>query len=304
MWLRRPLSATRQAVLMFVLAIGLVAPAKAMDTDHLAHIALQEEQKLNARLGMAVIDTGSGETWSYRGAERFPLNSTHKAFLCAAILAKADKAELRMEQPVAIDPAKLVSYSPVTEKVPSGGQLTLRQLCAAAVSISDNSAANLLAQVIGGPPAYTAFMRSVGDNVSRLDRPEPDLNTALPGDPRDTTTPLAAASSLRNILFGDVLSARARAELTQWMREDQVADALLRSGLPQGWAIADKTGAGANGARSIVAAIWPPQQPPVVVTIYITETSASMPEADAAIARIGAALGTALQPVPPPPPSR
>jgi len=288
------------ALALLLAASGLRA-APALNETLLETAVRHEEAMLRARLGMAVLDTQSAGRWAYRGDERFPLASTHKAFLCGAVLAMADRGEVSMRQTLAIDPAKLLSWSPVTGQAPPGGRLSLGDLCAAAVSHSDNSAANLLSDAIGGPSALTAFLRSIGDRQTRLDRQEPDLNEAAPGDPRDTTTPLAAAASLEKLLLGDALSAPARAALHGWMEGDRVADALLRAGLPAGWRIADKSGAGGHGARSIIALIRPPARPAVVVAIYIAETDAPMPVADAAIARLGRALAEALVPSPRPP---
>ena len=270
-------------------------PAYAMDAGILDFAVAQEETTLQARVGVAVIDTGSGLTWQYRGNERFPLNSTHKAFACAAVLAQADSRTLSLDLAVPVDHTALVAYSPVTEKVPPGGTLSLRELCRAAVSVSDNTAANLALNAIGGAPTLTAFMRSIGDDETRLDRREPELNEATPGDVRDTTTPLAAARSLRKLLLGDVLSAPARDELTQWMLGDQVADALLRAGLPKDWRIADKSGAGDHGSRSIIAVVWPPKRSAVIIAVYITQTAAPMSARNQAVTRIGSALAKALQ---------
>ncbi|GAB3215907.1 MAG: Beta-lactamase [Pseudomonadota bacterium] len=266
-----------------------------MDTGILDLAVTQEETTLQARVGVAVIDTDSGLTWQHRGDERFPLNSTHKAFSCAAVLAQADRHKLNLEQAIPIERTALVTYSPVTERVPPGGTLTLRELCRAAVSISDNTAANLALDAIGGARTFTAFMRSIGDDKTRLDRREPELNEATPGDARDTTTPIAAARSLQTLLLDGVLSAPARNELTQWMLGDQVADALLRAGLPRDWQIADKSGAGGHGSRSIIAVVWPPKRSAVIVAIYITQTAASMSASNQAVSRIGSALAKALQ---------
>lgn len=280
---------------LLVCAEILCTSAHALNTDVLAQAVVREEKRLHARIGMAVIDTGSGQTWQHRGQERFPLNSTFKAFACAAVLAQVDRHQLRLDAAVPVNHAALVSYSPVTQKVPQGGTMRLFELCEAAVSISDNTAANLVLDAIGGTTALTAFMRSMGDEVTRLDRREPNLNEATPGDVRDTTTPLAAAQSLRMLLLGNVLSSTGRAQLTQWMLDDQVADALLRAALPDAWRIADKSGAGGHGSRSIIAVIWPPEHAPIVVAIYVTQTPARMSASNQAIARLGAKLVKALR---------
>jgi beta-lactamase class A len=273
-----------------IAAALLSTPAGALDSARLTAAVRAEEQVLQARVGMAVADANTGETWHYRGDERFPLNSTHKVFACAALLARVDERSLSLDQAVSIHHAMLVPYSPVTEQSLAPRTLSWGQLCQAAVSHSDNTAANAVIDAIGGPSGLTAFMRSIGDGETRLDRREPELNEAIPGDLRDSTTPSAIVASLAKVLLGDVLSASSRAELTQWMADDQVAGALLRAALPAGWKIADKTGAGGYGSRSIIAVIWPPSRRALVVAIYVTQTSAARPASDQAIARIGAAL--------------
>ena len=162
------------------------------------------------------------------------------------------------------------------------------------MSYSDNTAANVVFDAIGGATGFNAYMRSIGDEETQLDRKEPELNEGTPGDVRDTTTPNAMVNSLRKILLGDALSVSSRSELTQWMLDDQVAGALLRASLPSDWKIADKTGAGGYGSRSIVAVIWPPSKQPLVTGIYITQTKASMQASNQAIARIGAVFKDAI----------
>lgn len=261
--------------------------AAALEQGALTHAVQEEEQILKARIGVAVIDSATGKTISYRGDERFPLNSTHKAFLCAALLSQVDQGERFLANPVTIDRSQLVDYSPVTEKHLAPARMTWQQLCSAAVSYSDNTAANLIAGAVGGPAGMTNLFRRWGDEISRLDRYEPALNEATPGDPRDTTTPLAISATLRRLVTGNLLSRNGKKQLIAWMVEDKVADALLRAALPPGWRIADKTGAGGYGSRSIVAVVWPPDNTPLIVAIYITQTDATLNESNAAIARLG-----------------
>jgi Beta-lactamase class A len=279
-----------------VVASFIPAHVFAIDTTKLIEAVQAEENALQARVGMAVFDVNTGTTWQYRGDERFPLNSTHKIFSCAALLAKIDEKSLSLDQSVSISKEMLVTYSPITEKSLSPETSTLGKICQAAVSHSDNTAANVVFDAIGGSTGFNAYMRSIGDEQTRLDRKEPELNEGTPGDVRDTTTPNAIVSSLRKILLGDGLSASSRSGLTQWMLDDQVAGALLRASLPSDWQIADKTGAGGYGSRSIVAAIWPPSKQPLVVGIYITQTKASMQASNQAIARIGAVLKETVAP--------
>lgn len=287
----KPQTLSRTTILIAVIlaAISPIA-AYALNSAKLLQAVQAEESALQARIGMAVIDTNTGSTWDYRGDERFPLNSTHKTFTCAALLAKVDQQALSLNQPVSISKEMLVAYSPITEKPLSAQTMTLGALCQAAVSYSDNTAANLAFEAIGGSAGFNTFMRSLGDEQTRLDRKEPDLNEATPGDLRDTTSPKAIVRSLKKILLDDGLSASSQATLKQWMLDDQVASALLRAALPANWKIADKTGAGGHGSRSIIAVIWPPSKQPLVVAIYVTQTTAPMTDSNKAVARIGAML--------------
>ena len=276
--------------LVTLAALTFALPARAFDEAGPLAAVQAEEARLNARIGVAVLDKADGKLFRYRADERFPLDSTHKAFTCAALLAKADRGEASMQRRVVFVSTDIVAYSPVTQNRIAPDAMSLNEICEAAVSQGDNTAANLILQVLGGPAVITAYFRSLGDAQSRLDREEPDLNEGASGDARDTTTPASAVADLDKILLGDALKPASRERLKQWMIGDRVAGALLRKALPEDWAIADKTGAGDNGSRGIVAALWPPGRGPLVVAIYITQTSATLPERDAAIARIGAAL--------------
>lgn len=273
----------------------VAAQASEMDNARLAAVAQQEEQTLKARIGVAVIDTDTSHVASYRGNERFPLNSTHKALLCGMLLNEQEKGKLRLTERTQFDRAALVTYSPISEKFVAPADMSWQQLCSAAISYSDNTAANLIAEKLGGPAAVTRFFALLGDKVTRLDRHEPELNSAIPGDVRDTTTPLAVSETLRKLTLGEVLTPASRAQLLQWMHDDKVADALLRSVLPAGWRIADKTGAGEYGSRSIVSVVWPENGKPLIVSVYVTQTEATLAQSNAAIARIGKAIFAAVR---------
>lgn len=246
--------------------------------------------RLKARVGLAIRDTGSGRTWLRSADARFPMASTFKALACAALL-----AEGRTEQTVRLTRAELLPHSPVTERR-VGEEMTLGDLCAATLATSDNAAANRVLAAIGGPAGLTAFLRGLGDTTTRLDRTEPTLNEGRPGDPRDTTTPAAMMRTLETLALGNGLSAPERAQLVDWMRDNAVAGALLRAGLPGDWQVADRSGAGGAGSRGIIAVLWPPGRAPLVAAIYITGTSASLEARDAAIADIGRALAASLPP--------
>ncbi|WP_095148377.1 class A beta-lactamase [Pseudomonas sp. Irchel s3a18] len=274
----------------------LITVAKHETDDPLSRTLTEIETHLNARLGATIIDTESGKVWSHRADERFPMTSTFKAFACAGLLARIDAGKEDPNRRVVVHEDDLVTYSPVTEQRVGGDGMTLSELCEAAMSMSDNTAANIILGTLGGPDGFTRFMRSLGDDITRLDRWETALNEAMPDDPRDSTTPEAIARSLQELVLGTKLSPSSRQQLENWLVGNKVGGPLLRAGLPANWRIADRTGAGGYGSRSIVAVIWPPERKPAVVAIYITETEASMDERNAGIAEIGRMLATLLGP--------
>ncbi|MFV0349052.1 MAG: class A beta-lactamase [Halodesulfovibrio sp.] len=282
-------------VAVVVCLVLLRANAYAFDSGTLRDAVMKEEKRIGARIGVAMLDTKDGASFEYRGSERFPINSTHKAFLCGALLQQVDNRILSLADTAVIHEGDLVTYSPVTEKYLAPKTITYSELCRAAVSYSDNTAANVIVDKIGGVAAFNRFMQSLGDSVTRMDRKEPEINEGIPGDLRDTTTPSAAAASLNAMFFGTILSADSAGLLVEWMKGDAVANALLRKSLPAGWSIADKTGAGGNGSRSIIAVVYPAGKSPWVVSIYIAETKATMAERNESIARLGQVLFPVMQ---------
>ncbi|PMR77945.1 class A beta-lactamase [Halomonas endophytica] len=259
--------------------------------------ARQTEARLDARVGLAIYDTGSGASWLYNADERFPMASTFKVLACGALLARSDAGYENRNRLVPIVQSDLVTYSPVTEGW-LGQEVSLDALCAATMRTSDNTAANKVLEALGGPDAVTAFLRSIGDEVTRLDRWETELNEATPGDLRDTTTPAAMANSLQRLLLGDALSPSAKATLTEWLVGNEVGEPLLRAGIPDDWHIGDRTGAGGHGSRGVVAIVWPPERAPLIAAIYITQTEASMEQRNEAIATIGRALAKTVRATP------
>ena len=268
-------------------AAGAAAPGSTAPQDPLLRACAVLEARLQARVGLYLLDTGTGQQWRYRPHERFPLNSTFKLLACAALLARADAGAVRLDQTVTILARDVVEYSPVTLTQVGRSGMSLAALCAAAMTMSDNTAANLILKVIGGPAGLTRFMRNIGDAFTRLDRYETALNQGTPGDPRDTTTPESMALSLHKLAFGNVLQPASRLQLQTWMLGNQVSENLLRAGLPPGWRVGDRTGAGGFGSRGIAAVLWPPGRYPLVAAIYLTETSAALVQRDAAIAELG-----------------
>ena len=280
--------------LIILMGLTCYKTSGAINVDWLLQSVKSAEKTLNARIGIAVIDHETKNIWNYRGNERFPMNSTFKAYLCATTLAQEDANILSQNKSVTINKTEIISYSPYTENFISPKKITTSQLCEAAVSYSDNTAANKLLEVIGGPVNFNTFMKSIGDVTTHLDRNEPELNEGTPGDTRDTTTPLAATTSLEKLFFGNYLSEKSKTALKGWMLNDRVADGLLRKALPKDWQFADKTGAGGFGSRSIVAVVYPVIKKPLIVSIYITQTKAAVTESNEAIARIGMVLFNAL----------
>lgn len=248
------------------------------------------EDTFGGRLGVDVYDTGNGTQFGYRSGERFPMCSTFKLMLVGAVLARSMKTDVILDRRIMYARHDLVSYSPVTAAHVVHG-MTVSELCKAAIQHSDNTAANLLIRMLGGVAAVTAFARSIGDTKFRLDRNETELNTAIPGDERDTSTPAAMGKSLRVLALGNALHDRQRTLLKDWLRGNTTGGDRIRAGLPDGWAVGDKTGSGAYGTTNDVALIWPPKRSPVSLAIYYTqdeETAESKDEVIASAARIAA----------------
>ena len=268
------------------LVAAVVAPrldGEAIQADELARI----ERRSGGRLGVSVLDTGSHRRLAHRAGERFPMCSTFKWLLAAHVLARVDAGREQLARMVPYGPADLLEYAPVTREHVHEGQLSVATLAQAAIQWSDNTAANLLLASVGGPAALTAWLRSTGDRVTRLDRKEPELNAAIPGDPRDTTSPDAVVGDLQRILLGTVLSVPSREQLTAWLVGNRTGDARLRAGLPSDWRVGDKTGTGANGSTNDVAILWPPDGAPILVATYLTGTTAAGADREARLADVG-----------------
>jgi beta-lactamase class A len=252
-----------------------------------AHSALKTIEALTGgRLGVAALDTGTQAPLGYKADRRFPLCSTFKFLAVASMLKRIDDRADAIDRMVPYGEADLLEYAPVTRQHAGDGAMTIDALCAAAIEYSDNTAANLLLREMGGPPALTRFARSIGDPVTRLDRNEPTLNQAAPGDERDTTSPAAMMADMQRILLGDVLSADSRARLERWLTGNTTGAKRLRAGLPPDWQIGDKTGTG-DVTFNDIAIIRPPGRQPILATVYITEAKLSAPERDQPIAAVG-----------------
>jgi beta-lactamase class A len=264
--------------------------------DAVTQALLEAEHRLGARLGAFIVDTGSGRHWQLRPTERFPMCSTFKVLAAGAVLTRVDHGQESLDRRVRFEGADVVTYSPVTKARAGREGMTLAELCEAAITQSDNTAGNLLLKSIGGPPALTAFARTLGDEVTRLDRWETELNEATPGDPRDTTTPEAMAGNLNRLALGDVLSETSRGQLVAWMLANKTGDAKLRAGLPKDWRVGDKTGGGEQGTMNDIAVLWPTGHKPLIVTLYMTETTAPFDDRNAAFAEIARAIRAAVGP--------
>ena len=222
------------------------------------------ESTYDTRLGVHAVDTGTGRIVSWRAGERFAFASTIKAPLAGAVLDRLSREEL--SRVVTYDASDLVPYSPITEQHLVDG-MTVRELIDAALRYSDNTAANLLFDVIGGPDGLDRALDRLGDRVTDPERTEPDLNTAVPGDPRDTTTPEALATTLRTYLLGEQLPRLDRDFLRTTMVDNTTGDELIRAGVPTDWTVADKTGSADHGVRNDVAVAYPPGRAPIVIAV-------------------------------------
>jgi beta-lactamase class A len=256
---------------------------------------LRELEKVSGgRLGVAMLDTASGRRLGHRQDERFPLCSTFKLLLAAAVLGRVDLEQERLDRPVPFSQADLLEYAPVTRARLGEGSMTLGELCEAAVTVSDNTAANLLLASLGGPIAFTAYVRNLGDRVTRLDRNEPMLNEAIIGDPRDTTSPAAMLGDLQVLLTGSALSKRSRERLTAWLVGSTTGHKRLRAGMPSTWRVGDKTGSGLQGTTNDVAILWPPNRKPILIAAYLTDTVALPEVRDAVLADVARLVATVV----------
>jgi beta-lactamase class A len=244
------------------------------------------EKRIAGRIGAAALDTGSGKRLDYRSDERFPMCSTFKFLAIAAVLKRVDEKKEKLERFVPYDAKEILEYAPVTKEHLKDGGMTLGALCEAAIEQSDNTAGNLLLDVIGGPISLTSFARNLGDQVTRLDRKEPDLNSSVPGDNRDTTSPRAMLGDLKRLLTGDVLSQSSRRQLEDWMQGNKTGADMIRAGVPRNWTVCDKTGRGANGATNDIGMVRAPGREPVLLAIYFVGSTATANDRAAAIAEV------------------
>lgn len=273
-------------------ASGLVlAPAFANEAPP---VLAAYERETGGRIGLYAENLASGAKIVWRADERFVMCSTFKASLAAFVLARVDRGEDRLEDMVAYNAADLLDYAPVAKQNLAAGAMSVSDMCKATVELSDNACANLLLARSGGPAALTAFWRSTGDTVSRLDHNEPELNRSRPGNPQDTTAPAAMAGNLRRFVLGDVLKPTSRDHLTEWMVGCKTGNNRLRAGLPRNWKIGDKTGNNGKDASGDIAIAWPNAGGPVLVCAYTQGGSPTPKQFEAVFAEIGRMVGQRL----------
>ncbi len=250
------------------------------------------ERKFDARLGVYAVDTGSGREVGYNDGERFAFASTFKALAAGAVLRKYSLSG--MDRVIKYSRDDLIANSPVTEKHVETG-MTLKALCDAAVRYSDNAAANLLFDALGGPKGLDATLEGLGDHVTRMERRETELSRWSPGSTRDTTTPRALAKDLRAYVLGDVLDKAERSQLTKWLRTNTTGDELIRAGMPGKWVVGDKTGtAGTYGGRNDIAVVWPPDGAPIVMAVMSNRSEEDADHDDKLIAEAASVVASTL----------
>src|SRR5205809_427971 len=267
----------------FLLLTFVAANAVAVENDAATRIAAIEA-RIGGRIGVAALDTGNSKHVEHRADERFPMCSTFKFLAAAAVLKRVDEKKEKLERFVPYGAKEILEYAPVTKEHLKDGGMTLGALCAAAIEQSDNTAGNLLLNAIGGPAGLTNFVRTLGDRVTHLDRIEPELNSAIPGDERDTTTPAAISSDTHRLLLGDALSEASRRQLDEWLQRNETGGPMIRAGVPKTWSVGDKTGRGSNGATNDIAIMRPPGRAPILLAIYSVGSTAPANDRAAAIA--------------------
>jgi beta-lactamase class A len=246
-------------------------------------------KRIGGRLGVHVLDSQSGKRIGYDDQSRYAMASTFKVMLAAALLWQVDRGAFPLSRPLPIARKDVLPTSPAVEVQLAAGaeSMTVQELCKAIVTQSDNAAANILLAGIGGPQTLTEFMRSIGDEATRLDRTEMELNSNLPGDLRDTTTPRAMVDSMLKIFTQDVLSLPARALLIDWMNGARTGLDRVRAGMPRSWQVGDKTGTGQNGAVNDLVIAYPPERRPILVAVYMSESELPLADLTAAHVEIG-----------------
>lgn len=282
--------------LLHSVPLVLASPALGGNADRFAPLRrtiADIERNASGRIGVALVDTGSGARFAHRADTRFALCSTFKLLLAARLLDGAGKGLWQMDDRLPIRAADMLANAPFSQ-TRIGGSASLMEMAEAMCVLSDNPAANLALARVGGPAALTAWLREAGDTVTRLDRFEPEMNNEVPGDVRDTTTPAAMLATCQQLVAGPLLSGPARAQLRAWMAASRTADTMIRAGLPAGWREANKTGAGKDHARNIVSIITPPGRPPIWLAAYLFAAPSTLAARDSHFPGLGRAIVESL----------
>jgi beta-lactamase class A len=279
-------------LLLVALQSAMSAPEQSAETQEFARL---EARAADIRLGVAAIDLSTNRRVDYRSDERFIMCSTFKVLAVAAVLKRVDKNEEKLDRFVRYGEAQLLTYAPVTRAHVTEGGMTLEALCAAAIEQSDNTAANLLLDAIGGPEKVTEFARSLGDMFTRLDHTEPELNIARPGKDDDTTTPAAMCATLQRLFTSDVLSVTSRTKLERWMQQNQTGLKMIRAGIPADWKAGDKTGRSGDGATNDIAVMRPPSGGPIFLAVYTVDPAEPQEARDHLVAEVAKIAIATLQ---------
>jgi beta-lactamase class A len=281
--------------------LGGIASAMADDLSAkekaLAQGLAKLESRHGGRLGVAALDLGERTSFSHRGGERFAMCSTFKFLLAAAVAARVDAGDEHWDRKIPYGKKDLIPWTPVTGKEENlkAGAMTVADLCEASMTWSDNTAANLLLGTIDGPEGLTRYLRSIGDATTRLDRIEPDLNSNVRGDERDTSTPEAMIATMEKLLFGESLTAASKEKLIGWLVANHTGDKRIRAAMDPAWRVGDKTGTGENGAANDIAVVWPTGRKPFLVVVFYDAAQATAGERDTVIADAAKLVRVALE---------
>lgn len=294
---RRAMLAIGAGAALATVSTGTSAYASAPGGDEITGQLRGLEQEHSARLGVYARNTATGSTVLYRADERFPMCSVFKTLAAAAVLRDLDRGGEFLAKRIryTAEDVKNSGYGPITGKPEHlAGGMTVGELCAATICYSDNAAANLLLRELGGPTAITRFCRSIGDRTTRLDRWEPELNSAEPWRGSDTTSPRAIGQSYARLTLGNALTPHDRERLTGWLLANTTSGERFRAGLPAHWPVADKTGGGKYGTNNDVGITWTPDRSPIVLAVLTTQHEPEAPADNPLIAKTATLLASAL----------
>ena len=251
------------------------------------------EAKYDAQIGVYVLDTNDNSEIAYNADQRFAYCSTHKVLSVGALLQRKSLDELGERRIYSAE--EILPYSAITKAHVADG-LTLAEICEAALRVSDNTAANLVIAELGGIDAFRDSLRAIGDDVTEPARLETELNIFSPDSPADTTTPRRLAKDLELYLLGDLLSDEKKSLLATWMSDNAITDDLIKAGVPKGWKVLDKSGAGINYVtRNDVAVIYPPNKKPIVVAIMTRRNEESARFDSALVAEVAEKIFTSTR---------